>query len=70
MEEFLQHQSLTDFAAQIQMYYPDAKEGSHINEEVEFLQYCELTVAQYLLEHESGVRFALIKVGYLKASGF
>ena len=70
VEEFSQHQPLTDFAAQIQKYYPEAREGSSINEEVEFSQHCEITVAQYLLEHGSGRRIAPIEVGCSKASCF
>ena len=70
VEEFSQHKPLTDFTTQIQKYYPDAREGSSINEEVEFSQHCEITVAQYLLEHGSGLRSGPIEVGCSKASCF
>ena len=70
VEEFSQHQPLTDFTTQIRKYYPEAREGSHINEEVEFSQHCEITVAQYLLEHGPGSRNGPIEVGCSKASCF
>ena len=70
VEEFSQYQPLTDFTTQIKKYYPEAREGSHINEEVEFSQHCEITVAQYLLEHGSQFRIAPIEVGCSKASCF
>ena len=70
MEEFSQHQQLTGFAAQIQRYYPNTREGSSINKEVEFSPHYEITVAQHLLEHGSGLRIAPTEVGCSKATCF
>ena len=70
VEKFPRHKPLRDFAAQTQKYYPNAREGSSINKEVEFSQHCKITVAQYLLKHRSGLRIAPIEVGCSRANCF